>query len=172
LIARAQARRDQQQTDDGAVEEAQEDAERELPPAEVPEREAEREREPHVAEPHPVGIHEVDDEEADEGHRGGDERTRVRVPVVVARRPEREQDEQGQRQRVHDPVRQQEVLEVDHREHDEPEREHEVRGERPRVVEARADRTAEGTADDGHHRAPRRDQDRDVGVGCRYRIGR
>ena len=90
----------------------------------------------------------------DERDRAREQATGVRVPVVVADGGEREQRDGHERQRVHDPVRQEEVLEVDHREHDERDGDHDVRRQHPRVVVLDGNRTAEHAAQDRDPQPP------------------
>ena len=75
----------------------------------------------------------------------------IRVEVVVADRGDREQHDHRERQRVHDAIRKDVVLEIDDGEGDERGREDEIRGKCPRVFEPCGERAEQRTTSDGDH---------------------
>src|SRR5689334_8911291 len=128
VLAAAQAREDQAEADDGAVHEAEEQPEEHVAPAEPAQREPEHEREPHIAEAHAPRRDQVDGEEGEERDRGRGERAQPARRITVGERGDTEQYGTRDPERVHEPVRQQVVLEVDHRQGEQAGAEHQERG--------------------------------------------
>ena len=150
----AQPGRDEEDPDHRAVEEPEEQPEDQLTPADAPERQAQGERQLHVAEAHAARRDQMEHEEHGERDHPGEKAAAEGAEVAVGEEAEREQHQHRQRERVHDAVGQEVGLEVDRGERDERGREHQVRDQRPRIVEAGGHGAEERGVDHGDGDAP------------------